>query len=65
MLRQFEIERHRMIYLCASAEKIPLPTGYVDVVLSMSSWDHVDYLLRICSEIRRILKPSGHLPLNC
>jgi FkbM family methyltransferase len=57
--RQFGIERHRMLYLGARAEQIPLPTHYVDVVFSMNSLDHVDDFANACAEIRRILKPGG------
>lgn len=56
---EFEIDRHDMIYLRAGAEQIPLPSGYVDVVFSMNSLDHVDDAPRACAEIRRVLKPGG------
>lgn len=58
--RQFGIDRHRMIYLSCGAEHIPLPTGYVDVVFSMNSLDHVDDVHLVCAEIRRLLKPGGY-----
>ncbi len=58
--RQFGIDRHRMIYLAAGAERIPLPSRYVDVVFSMNSLDHVDDAPATCAEIRRLLKPGGH-----
>ncbi len=57
---QFGIKSHKMIYLCAPAEKIPLPSRYADVVFSMNSLDHVDNVIDVCSEIRRVLKPGGY-----
>lgn len=57
---RFGIDRHPMIYLSSRAEEIPLVTGYVDVVFSMNSLDHVDNVRWACAEIRRVLKPGGH-----
>lgn len=57
--RKFGIDTHDMLYLSASAEQIPLPSDYVDVVFSMNSLDHVDAPRMVCSEIRRVLKPGG------
>lgn len=56
---KFGIEHHNMLYLAAPAEKIPLPSHYVDVVFSMNSLDHVDCPASVCAEIRRVLKPGG------
>lgn len=56
---QFDVDQHDMIYLKARAEDIPLPSGYVDVVFSMNSLDHVDNLATACLEIRRVLRPGG------
>jgi SAM-dependent methyltransferase len=53
------IASHHMIYLSSPAERIPLPSLYVDVIFSMNSLDHVDNLVDVCSEIRRVLKPGG------
>lgn len=58
--RRFGIADHRMIYLAASAEAVPLPSQYADVVFSMNSLDHVDDMPAACREIRRLLKPGGH-----
>ena len=57
---EFRIHQHRMLYLNARVEQIPLPSAYVDVVFSMNSLDHVDNLQQACSEVRRVLKPGGH-----
>lgn len=56
---EFDIAGHRMLYLKADAEEIPLPTGYVDVVFSMNSLDHVDDVPAACREIRRVLRRGG------
>ena len=56
---EFGISNHKMIYLLAKAEAIPLPTSYVDIVFSLNSLDHVDDVIAVCSEIRRVLKPGG------
>jgi SAM-dependent methyltransferase len=57
--RQFGIDKHQMIYLSAPAEHLPFPTGYVDVLFSMNSLDHVDDLPATCREIHRVIKPGG------
>ena len=58
--RQFGIDAHPMLYLACGAERLPFPTGYVDVVFSMNSLDHTDDVPAVCREIRRVLKPGGH-----
>lgn len=57
--RPLGIRTHNMVYLWSKAEAIPLPSHYADVVFSMNSLDHVDSLIAVCKEIRRILKPGG------
>ena len=57
---QFGITEHNMTYLAAPAEKMPFPSHCVDVVFSMNSLDHVDDVIAVCSEIRRVLKPGGY-----
>jgi SAM-dependent methyltransferase len=57
---RFGIHGHNMLYLRASAERIPLVSAYADVVFSMNSLDHVDDLRGTCTEIRRVLRPGGH-----
>ena len=57
---RFGIAEHNMIYVSAPAEQIPLPSRYVDVVFSMNSLDHVDDVVAVCSEVRRVLKPGGY-----
>jgi SAM-dependent methyltransferase len=50
---------HPMVYLKAPVENLPFPWGYVDVVFSMNSLDHVDDLVAACREVRRVLRPGG------
>ena len=50
---------HPMIYLKAGVEELPFADGYVDVLFSMNSLDHVDDFPAACREIRRVVRPGG------
>ncbi len=52
-----------MRYVRASAEKIPFPDGYFDIVSSINSLDHVDDLDDAIREICRVLASGGELLL--
>lgn len=52
------------IYLSIGAERIPLLSASVDVVLARNSLDHVDDPEAVLAEARRLLKPGGSLILN-
>ena len=52
---------HNMIYVASNEKFIPIPSGYVDCLVTINSLDHVSDLRTMCSEIRRILKPDGML----
>lgn len=54
------IASHDMLYLNAPGERIPLPSGYVDVVISINALDHVEDPEAVMKEINRILRPGGH-----
>lgn len=54
------IASHDMLYLNAPGERIPLPSGYVDVVFSINALDHVEDPVAVMKEINRILRPGGH-----
>jgi len=56
-----ELSRHGMLYVTCSESHIPIPNEFCDVVYSVNSLDHVQNLLPICNELRRILKPGGIL----
>jgi SAM-dependent methyltransferase len=54
-------------YINAQAEKIPLPGGFLDAVVSRDALDHVSSFHGAASEIKRILKREGilHMLVNC
>jgi SAM-dependent methyltransferase len=52
------------VYLDCGAERIPLRSGSVDVVVSRNNLDHVDDPVAVLDEVRRILRPGGWLILN-
>lgn len=52
------------LYLSIGAERIPLLSGSVDVVLARNSLDHVDDPEAVLAEARRLLRPGGSLILN-
>lgn len=51
---------HDMLYLNAPGERIPLPSAYVDVVISINALDHVEDPVAVMKEIDRITRPGGH-----
>jgi len=65
---------HRMEYICAPTERIPLPDGSCDVVFSFNSLDHVEDVDAAVAEITRVTKVGGlfllivevnHEPTDC
>lgn len=56
-----ELAKHGMLYVACTESHIPIPDKFCDVVYSVNSLDHVQNLLPICNELRRILKPGGLL----
>lgn len=50
---------HRMRYLCAPSERIPMPDGYCDAVFSFNSLDHVEDVGRTIAEVKRITKAGA------
>lgn len=56
-----ELSNHGMIYVKSSETKIPLPTDYVDYLITINSLDHVFNLDVISKELKRILKKGGTL----
>lgn len=57
--RKLGADRHKMTYVDAGAESIPVPDAHFDVAFSFNSLDHVDDLARAIGEIKRIVKPGG------
>ena len=58
---RFGFEEHKMLYIAAAGEWLPLLDESVDIVISMNALDHVDDALATMREIRRVLKPGGTL----
>jgi SAM-dependent methyltransferase len=52
------------LYLSTGAERVPLVSASVDVVLARNSLDHVDDPEQVLAEIRRLLRPGGTVILN-
>lgn len=57
----FDLSPHDMVYLSCPAERISLPDGYADVVVSRNALDHVDDFSATIAEICRILKVDGRI----
>lgn len=53
--------QHDMIYVTSSEKYIPIPSFYVDCLMTINSLDHVSDLGAMCLEIKRIVKPGGLL----
>ncbi|MBX3359080.1 MAG: methyltransferase domain-containing protein [Phycisphaeraceae bacterium] len=54
-------ESASVVYLTAAGESVPLPTAFADVMVAENALDHVDEPERVMAEVRRLLKPGGHL----
>src|ERR1035437_1167159 len=50
---------HGMVYVKSTEAVIPLPSNFVDVVITLNAIDHVDRFAEMCQEVLRILKPGG------
>ena len=67
-------KHHRMEYIDAYSEQIPLKDAECDAVFSFNSLDHVEDVHQTLREIKRITRPGGifllivevnHLPTDC
>jgi SAM-dependent methyltransferase len=58
------LEGSQAIYLAVGAERIPLTSSSVDVIVARNSLDHVDDPQAVLAEAQRLLKPGGTLILN-
>ena len=61
--RELGIASHPMEYVAAGAEAMPFEDDSFDVVTSLNSLDHVDDLGATVREVKRVLRPGGHLVL--
>lgn len=59
--RALGIDAHPMEYVAGAAEDMPFDDESFDVVTSFNSLDHVDDLDRTIGEIKRVLRPQGHV----
>ena len=59
--RQLGTHQHKTSYVNASAEEIPFPDAFFDVVCSFNSLDHVDDITQTVSEIIRVIRGGGLL----
>jgi ubiquinone/menaquinone biosynthesis C-methylase UbiE len=53
------IASHDMVYVRSTETDIPLPTGYVDVLFTINSLDHVYDVNRMLDEMFRVIRPGG------
>lgn len=53
------IVSHNMVYLKSTEKVIPLPSNFVDIMITLNAIDHVYNFQTMCNEILRILKPGG------
>lgn len=49
----------RVNFICASADDLPMPDEYVDIVVFNHIYEHVVDAEAVVNEIHRVLKPSG------
>ena len=52
------------VYLNCGAERMPLRSSSVDVVVSRNNLDHVDDPVAVLAEVKRVLRPGGTFILN-
>lgn len=50
---------HNTLYIKSTEKVIPIPSNYIDILVTMNALDHVTNLETMCNELIRILKPNG------
>lgn len=60
----YPLDSQGVEYVEAHAERIPLPDGSIDAIVSVNAIDHVDDFPRAVAEILRVLAPGGRLRLE-
>ncbi|GMI53264.1 hypothetical protein ScalyP_jg311, partial [Parmales sp. scaly parma] len=48
-----------MSYVMASSSKIPFPSNYFDIIVTLNALDHVKEMDSTITEIERVLRPGG------
>jgi glycosyltransferase involved in cell wall biosynthesis len=56
---QHSTENSEIMFVRASAENIPFPDDYFDVVFSCNAFEHIKNIERAISECARVVKPNG------
>ncbi|MCK5850093.1 MAG: methyltransferase domain-containing protein [Kiritimatiellae bacterium] len=51
--------KHDTVYVKSTEKVIPLPTDFVDILITINAIDHVDDFDAMCNEVVRVLKPGG------
>ena len=57
--RELGTDNQKMQYTASGSETIPYEDGFLDIVSSFNSLDHVDDLDKTVAEIKRVVKPRG------
>lgn len=63
---QYAVKNNKLEFKHGSVDRIPLPDGSVDVVISFETIEHVDSAVQqlFMEEVKRILKPDGLLIIS-
>jgi ubiquinone/menaquinone biosynthesis C-methylase UbiE len=54
-----DLKTHGMLYLKSTEKNIPMPSEFVDVMLTLNAIDHVDNFTQMCNEIFRVMKKGA------
>ena len=64
---KYALNKHALtgaMFICASGDRMPLPTACVDVITSFETIEHVPDDEKLVSEFYRVLKPCGLLIIS-
>lgn len=64
ILRVAQVEQEGMPLVLGNAERLPFTEGAFDVVLAISTFEHMEEPRPIIEEIYRVLKPQGYLYIS-
>ncbi len=60
----FGADRADIDWVCASGLTLPFPSGCFDIVICAEVLEHIVDFEAVLAEIRRVLKPTGHLAVS-